>query len=287
MKYFQIIVIFLLFYKYSYSTSDSFPLPPWGGNIHVPTAIDSGNIRVLYAMNAVNISDINTYDDLQRLEIGTTLSKYYSYDLYRGDSLVKEDRKKNPNAQSRQGVLRKIGKKINTWSVVIYSEYFKNFKENTLSEFQIMPLGCAPRLYYIEDIPKQEWKLHDDTLTICGYLCQKATCRFRGSDFVAWFALEIPLSNGPWKFGGLPGLILKVNDNDNYYIFECIKIEFHTSNFPITICDVNFYQKTERLKLRNYEKNIYNDYFKICNLINMDGTPLPFDPVPYHPLELE
>ena len=62
-------------------------------------------------------------------------------------------------------------------------------------------------------------------MTFCGYLCQKATCHFSGREFTAWFTQKIPVRNGPWKFGGLPGAILKVSDKDNLYDFECVKIE--------------------------------------------------------------
>ncbi|MDR2651856.1 MAG: hypothetical protein LBC68_06025, partial [Prevotellaceae bacterium] len=68
------------------------------------TTVDSGNIRILYALNATDINNTDTYDDLQRLEIGTRLSKYYSYFIYKSDSLCtctkKDWIKKHPFAQS-------------------------------------------------------------------------------------------------------------------------------------------------------------------------------------------
>jgi hypothetical protein len=42
---------------------------------------------------------------------------------------------------------------------------------------------------------------------------------------VAWYATDIPISRGPYKFAGLPGLILKIADTENLYSFECIAIE--------------------------------------------------------------
>ncbi|MDR2651853.1 MAG: hypothetical protein LBC68_06010 [Prevotellaceae bacterium] len=35
---------------------------------------------------------------------------------------------------------------------------------------------------------------------------------------------DIPIDNGPWKFGGLPGM--KVYDNDKKFVFECIGIQY-------------------------------------------------------------
>lgn len=57
------------------------------------------------------------------------------------------------------------------------------------------------------------------------YTCVKATAKFRGRTYEAWFASDIPIFNGPWKFGGLPGLILSLTDSKNEYHFECIGIE--------------------------------------------------------------
>ena len=249
--------------------------------------VDSGSIRILYAMNAVDINDQKTYDDIQRLEIGSKQSKYYSYFVFRNDSLQRGFRRKNPNAQGTPTQPGEFGKKGYTWSLVIWSDYFKDFSKQILTEYSNMPRPI-PLYQYSEDIPVQDWKLHDDTITVCGYLCQKATCRFRGNNFVAWFAPEIPVSNGPWKFGGLPGLILKVYDNDKHNVFECIKIESHTKKYPIIMYDEKQYQKTERTKLRKLEKEILENYYKMIGLVNTDdGTTVEFTPHPYHPLELE
>ncbi|MDR1369104.1 MAG: GLPGLI family protein, partial [Dysgonamonadaceae bacterium] len=63
------------------------------------------------------------------------------------------------------------------------------------------------------------WEILSDTATILGYACQKAQCHYRGRDWEAWFTTEIPISEGPWKFYGLPGLITKLNDRKKHYSF--------------------------------------------------------------------
>ena len=55
--------------------------------------------------------------------------------------------------------------------------------------------------------------------------CQKALGEFRGRKYIAWFTSDIPLSDGPWKFCGLPGLILAVQDTEAYFVFTCIGVD--------------------------------------------------------------
>ena len=248
--------------------------------------IDSASIRVYYALNALDINDTKTYDDLQRLDIGQNLSKYYSSFYFNSDSSIRDFIKKNPNSQTIPTWPGERGKIGSRWSILMFSEYFKDFSKKTLTEYANMP-RFIPDNQYTEEIPVQDWKLQDDTLTVCGYLCQKATCRFRGNDFTAWFTPELPISNGPWKFGGLPGLILKIHDSGEHYNFECIKIESHTKKFPIILFDEKRYQKIERTKLRQLEKDIHENYYKFAPITTMEGVPIKFDPIPYHPLELE
>lgn len=83
--------------------------------------------------------------------------------------------------------------------------------------------------YYIyKDTPNIKWQLFDEFKEISGYKCQKATTTFRGRNYEAWFTSEVPLSFGPWKFNGLPGLILEVYDQTGevYFSAEHIQIPF-------------------------------------------------------------
>ena len=56
--------------------------------------------------------------------------------------------------------------------------------------------------------------------TFMGYDCRKATVDFAGRTYTAWFTPEIPLPFGPYKFGGLPGLILKIEDAERQFVWE-------------------------------------------------------------------
>ncbi|WP_294288157.1 GLPGLI family protein [uncultured Chryseobacterium sp.] len=84
--------------------------------------------------------------------------------------------------------------------------------------------------YYTYESPdKLNWKIDNRSIsTIGGYKCYKATVEAGGKKFVAWFTYDIPISDGPYKFRGLPGLILKVNEINNYINFELISVNKKT-----------------------------------------------------------
>lgn len=76
-----------------------------------------------------------------------------------------------------------------------------------------------------EPLAECDWEITDSTLTILGYECQMAKAAYHGREWSAWFTMEIPLSDGPWKLRGLPGLILKAEDQSGLYRFEATGIQ--------------------------------------------------------------
>ena len=91
---------------------------------------------------------------------------------------------------------------------------FKDYKNN--SQFSNQKIGL--NFHYIKDeIDIFNWQIENSKDTIiAGYTCQKATTTFRGRDYEAYFTNEIANQGGPWKFDGLPGLILSVTSKDGY-----------------------------------------------------------------------
>jgi len=83
--------------------------------------------------------------------------------------------------------------------------------------------------YVKEDIPKIAWRITTDEKTIGDFTCQKATARFRGRDYTAWFTTAIPLPYGPWKLQGLPGVILEAYDTHKeiYWYFKNIQYPYN------------------------------------------------------------
>ncbi len=82
------------------------------------------------------------------------------------------------------------------------------------------------RLYkYYQPLNLMDWTIGNQTKNINGYNCQKATTSYAGRDYVAWFDAEIPISDGPYKFYGLPGLIVSVYDTQEHYKFDLVGLE--------------------------------------------------------------
>lgn len=77
---------------------------------------------------------------------------------------------------------------------------------------------------YQEPTELLNWHLLPEKKILNGYNCQKAIVDFAGRHFVAWYATEIPISEGPYKFYGLPGLIVQIYDTKRFYTFELRKI---------------------------------------------------------------
>lgn len=83
---------------------------------------------------------------------------------------------------------------------------------------------------YVKDKAKNiNWELLEETKMINSFTCQKAIGQFRGRTYTVWFTFEIPVSLGPWKLNGLPGLILEASDSKNQFHFFAKKIEYNTN----------------------------------------------------------
>ena len=242
---------------------------------------DTASIRVWYALNALDIKDENTYIDWQILEIGKHSNKYYSYFVWESDSLRTVDQKTNHSGNFSKKLLPRGRNGDGNWNELQYhvliaeNGNIRTHNRERLSQYE----G-----YYDEPYPDQKWSLTQDTATICGYRCQKATCRYHGRDFEAWFTTEIPVRYGPWKFGGLPGLIVKAYDTDHLYTFECTGVE--RVRRPMVRSKYARRKPIKRETVLKLERKINENPAKTLGWKDMDGNALS-KVYPYEPLELE
>lgn len=133
------------------------------------------------------------------------------------------------------------------------------------------------KLFYTQKIDNVEWQIEPETREISGYKAQKATTRFAGRNYTAWFSSEIPITDGPYKFAGLPGLILHIEDSEQEYIFNFTGLEKLTAKIPIQIPPANYKESTkdELLKLKeHYEADPIN---YINNYVGTGGKTVRID----------
>ena len=69
------------------------------------------------------------------------------------------------------------------------------------------------------------WQLENEQRSIKGYDCKKATLDYGGRSWTAWYAVDLPLNVGPYKFKGLPGMIVKITDSKDHFDFELSQFE--------------------------------------------------------------
>ena len=237
-----------------------------------------------YAFNAENIKDENTYIDLGWLQVGKQYTKYASYFVAHSDSTYKPVLIKNSNGESVYPGRKFGGKYPSRWSEYQFDEIY--IKDGQLTEYAIMPMNLDRECcQYTEPLPKQQWTLKDEQQTIHGYRCQKATCHWRGRDYEAWFTTEIPIQRGPWKFGGLPGLILKLNDTQKLYTWEAVSLRSGT--FPITKRKYEGFHKDSRAHVYKLQVAANRDHLKAGGAVDRRTGQLKSNPHPYDPLELE
>lgn len=87
----------------------------------------------------------------------------------------------------------------------------KNFSENSIT---VWDSSSADRYQYYVDMNDLAWELNDSTATVFEYECNLATADYHGRKWKAWFALDVPVQDGPWQLCGLPGLIMKAETDD-------------------------------------------------------------------------
>ena len=104
-------------------------------------------------------------------------------------------------------------------------------------------------LYSYEEDRPLNWKIESETRKIGEYKVQKAETDFGGRRRTAWFTTDLPYQDGPYKFGGLPGLIVKVEDDKGDYSFDLMK-NYKIAEFPT----LNQFGNTLKVKRGDYLK---------------------------------
>ena len=300
----SILIIFVLFFSIGNSFSQANYIIPNYVSMDKFRVLDSAYLKCTFKLSHVHDTlnaDKTREIDMQTLLIGNKMTKYFSqymvdYCLYVGDLFKKRDKRIQKTSTGAQPIIH------NQENGTLGYEIFKSYPDNKMTvtdlASQTGPAYIGSNYQYEDVIPNLKWEMKNDTSTILSYSCQKAITTFRGRTYEAWYTTEIPINNGPWKFGGLPGLILKVSDKKQYFVFECIGIEKSKKLEPIKFYDLK-YLKISRLNLAKLYQRLHDDYMgyslsagysQHCYVKYPDGkveevTHSPKQP--YNPIELE
>ncbi|MFV0331528.1 MAG: GLPGLI family protein [Dysgonomonas sp.] len=255
---------------------ESAKLPP----PKAPIVLDSSMIRIQYRQRIINDTVTQNYQEhLMLLQIGSKISKYTDYNKLIGDSL--------------NFVYSKQGMDINSMleKVSIYTRngsrenIFTNYPKGKITSTNFF---TGSSFLYEEPLIKTNWKSESGNLTVSGYKCKKASTTLFGRKYTAWYAPDIPISNGPWKFSGLPGLILKVEDDKKQISFECIAIEKPRWVDNIYIFDRNYMKTNKKTFLKSYKQYRENPGAALQNsgMIQGDIPAHALRKRAYNPIEL-
>jgi len=101
--------------------------------------------------------------------------------------------------------------------------YFRSLDTNYYLDEEVIPDFSLQTKYVIKGkLIKPEWTVVSDSVkTIENYSCVMAKGFVRGRNYTVWFTPDIPVSAGPWKLWGLPGLIVEAQSDDkavNFYM---------------------------------------------------------------------
>lgn len=211
--------------------------------------IQSQTHRFFYTVNFKIDSLSNEYvKDLVVLDVDKDETKFYSNDFLTNDSIrIETGEYEFSYPKFKSSLKRKTGTGENT-SYITLSPLYYSLKTNDI----------------------QHWKISDETKNIGNFKAQKATANFGGRHWEAWFSTELPFSEGPYKFRGLPGLILELKDNNENYLFSFVGNKNLAKKIDTTFFLENMNKEKPLLITDQQWKKLQVDYF-INPMKDFDG----------------
>jgi len=214
-----------------------------------------------FISDSTNLEDVKT--EMMFLDTTKDGSKYYSYTVFNSDSLMKADLEQQLKATGSINVKTDMRKGNVRYSVTkTYPDYKTNLHRK---------LGMDA--YNISEDRKINWKISSEKEKIGEWNAQKAEADFAGRHWIAWFSTEIPIQDGPYKFNGLPGLIVKIEDKTGSHKLELKGIKNIVGDMDINVWEakeIAVNSKQFQKVLKEYE----NDPTKGIKQIQMGGTSI-------------
>lgn len=195
--------------------------------------------QVSMKLDSTNRNEIKT--ERARLDISENQSFFYGENRIKRDSLIERMRAtRNFDRNAMQNLRSALDYIVE-----------KSFSKNTT----VFKGRIGRDIYEYEEDRAMIWKILPETIKIGTYETQKAETTFAGRKWFAWFTQEIPFHDGPYKFKGLPGLIVKVEDTKGDYSFDLMQTT-KTNQLP------NFENRAPVIKVKRKEFFKQEELFK-------------------------
>lgn len=122
------------------------------------------------------------------------------------------------------------------------------FKDSKSQKIYYRDMISFSEFYIKDNLNMMDWTLNENTKEILGYSCQEATTSYGGRFYIAYYSPEIPINTGPWRFSGLPGLILEVHSIDKALNLKATSIKIEDKQIEIN----NPYQNKKQMTWQEF-----------------------------------
>lgn len=200
-----------------------------------------------YSFKPDSLNKENVIKEIMNLDISDKGSTFYSNLLLDKDSIFMDQVENGKISGNITLDFRKIKKSQTNF---IISKKYPSLEITLHTSFNALNLA-------VKENRILNWKIQPETNIIEGFKVQKATTNFAGRNWTAWFANDIQLQDGPYKFCGLPGLILNIQDENGDFIFSIIGIQKKYSRTFI-----NHFKLKEITVTESKFNQLWNEYKK-------------------------
>ena len=226
-----------------------------GSETEEKTVLDNLNYRITYDLTFQPSTDtVATSNEKMVLLVGDSTSLFFSQNAFIRDSIMASFKSDKADISQMMAAMQSAPKSIFSYEVIKR----QNSQKVTYQEKVFMD-----KLAYEEDLPAMKWNITSETATKADYPCQKATTSYGGRDYEAWFTFQIPIQDGPYKFSGLPGLIVEMHDAENHYHFTMIGLQKVPSG-EITVAQ-NKLLNVSKEKFTEMKADFAENPFKMIN----------------------
>ncbi|KMQ67601.1 hypothetical protein ACM39_12110 [Chryseobacterium sp. FH2] len=219
-------------------------------------SVDSSYITCKYhTVFLKDTTDMTTKkEEIMTLQIGNNVS------------LFKSDQKHITDSLQEKSLDESIRNAVNGHIVVNFGKIPKsNFFQEVYSKNNKIKIfdQVLKYVYAFEPVNKMQWTLLNERKVISNYNCKKAIGVYGNRKWVAWYTDEITISEGPYNFKGLPGLIVEIYDEKDFYHFTLQYLR----KVKTPILPINFFIDTSFEKFNEKRRDVRDNPVQYLNEI--------------------